>query len=55
MDLYEIYWWFAAGLAIALTNLQPIAAARTAEVTSWFLAAAPSIAPVDNRTERGSR
>jgi putative inorganic carbon (hco3(-)) transporter len=32
MDLYEVYWWFASGLAIALTNLQADAAIRTREV-----------------------
>lgn len=29
MDLYEIYWWFAMGLTIALYKLEPIAARRT--------------------------
>jgi putative inorganic carbon (hco3(-)) transporter len=33
MDLYEVYWWFASGLAIALTNLQAEAAVRTQELT----------------------
>ena len=29
MDLYEIYWWFAMGLAIALYKMEPVARART--------------------------
>ena len=28
MDLYEIYWWFAAGMAIALTEIGDVAARR---------------------------
>jgi putative inorganic carbon (hco3(-)) transporter len=30
MDLYEIYWWFAMGLTIALSNMSRLAAQRTA-------------------------
>ena len=29
MDLYEIYWWFASGLCVALYQLEIIAGART--------------------------
>lgn len=29
-DLYEIYWWLAAGASVAIVNMQPIAQARTA-------------------------
>lgn len=29
MDLYEVYWWFAAGLAICLANLSTTVARRT--------------------------
>jgi len=32
-DLLEIYWWIAAGLAMALNNLLAIAARRCAEIT----------------------
>ena len=31
-DLYEIYWWLAAGASIAIVNMQPIVVARTAEI-----------------------
>ena len=31
-DLYEVYWWFASGLAIALLNINAIAAKRTNEI-----------------------
>lgn len=40
MDLYEIYWWFAMGLTIALYKLEPIAALRT-----QALAAAAAVRP----------
>lgn len=30
-DFYEIYWWFAAGLLMALSNMLPVASRRTAE------------------------
>ena len=32
MDLYEIYWWFAFGLTIALWNINKISVARTNEL-----------------------
>lgn len=36
-DLYEIYWWFAGGLTIALYNMQDIAYDRTQEVLAPYL------------------
>ena len=33
MDLYEIYWWFALGLTLALTNLDRHARKRTSELS----------------------
>lgn len=33
MDLYEIYWWFAAGTAIALNGMRSVAENRTSEFT----------------------
>ena len=35
-DLYEIYWWFAAGLAIALFNINVISEKRTEELSCNF-------------------
>lgn len=32
MDLYEIYWWFAAGLGVALWNLDAVARRRTRDL-----------------------
>lgn len=29
MDMYEVYWWFVAGLAVALLGLDQVAAAKT--------------------------
>jgi hypothetical protein len=48
-DLYEIYWWLAAGVSIALANMQPTAEARTAEILRALSAADPE-PPV--RTQR---
>jgi O-antigen ligase len=33
-DLYEIYWWFAAGLTMALNNMLEFAEIRCAEITA---------------------
>jgi hypothetical protein len=40
-DLYEIYWWLAAGVSIALANMQPTAEARTAEILRAISAGDP--------------
>ena len=34
-DLYEIYWWIACGLAIALTNIYAAAIPRTEEILAY--------------------
>jgi hypothetical protein len=34
-DLYEVYWWIACGLAIALTNIYAASIPRTAEILSY--------------------
>lgn len=34
MDLYEIYWWFAMGLTIALLNMAKVALQRTAALAA---------------------
>jgi putative inorganic carbon (hco3(-)) transporter len=53
-DLYEIYWWLAAGASIAIVNMQPIAVARTAEIIRRTMApqpppvAAPRRAPLSS-------
>jgi putative inorganic carbon (hco3(-)) transporter len=31
-DLYEIYWWLAAGGSMAIVNMQPLVEARTAQL-----------------------
>jgi len=33
MDLYEIYWWFAMGLTIALMNMAEVAGARSSRLS----------------------
>ncbi len=40
-DLYEIYWWLAAGASIAIVNMQPIVVARTAEIIRRMAAPRP--------------
>jgi O-antigen ligase len=40
MDLYEIYWWFAFGLSIAIFNMNKVAKSKT----KGFLDATPKIA-----------
>ena len=32
MDLYEIYWWFSAGLAISLYNMNKYATEKTNKI-----------------------
>jgi hypothetical protein len=34
-DLYEMYWWIACGLAIAMTNIYAATIPRTAEILSY--------------------
>lgn len=36
MDLYEIYWWFAAGITISLFNINKVAVQRSEEMLSSF-------------------
>lgn len=31
-DLYEIYWWFALGVTVAVTNMRAVAEKRTADI-----------------------
>ena len=42
MDLYEIYWWFAMGLAIALYKMELVARARTKGLVSSVEPDAPA-------------
>jgi putative inorganic carbon (HCO3(-)) transporter len=44
MDLYEIYWWFAMGVCIALCNMKTVAQARTTVLLG--AAGAPDKAPL---------
>lgn len=39
-DLYEIYWWFSIGLAVAVFNLMPYTSRRTAELCARLAGAA---------------
>jgi O-antigen ligase len=48
MDFYEIYWWFAMGLAIALHKMNSVAAART----ETLLASVPLADPWNRDTHR---
>lgn len=47
-DLMEIYWWFAAGLAMALHNMRRIAERRCAELEAALGGTAPDPAPQPN-------
>ena len=41
-DLYEIYWWLASGMSIAIVNMKPVADAQTALLAGdGILGAAP--------------
>ncbi len=52
-DLMEIYWWFAAGLAMALHNVRRIAERRCAELEATAVNGQPSPEP-DRKSSRSS-
>lgn len=40
-DLYEVYWWLAAGASMAIVNMYPVARARTAEIVKHRIVPSP--------------